>query len=70
MSIPGASRTVTCANCGAPAQVVISKKVQGEPRLVTSAEGKFYVTVDCQFCGKVQQEVGDFTTNPVPHNRD
>jgi hypothetical protein len=69
MSAANPSRSMTCANCGASAQVVISISDQGLARVVTCTEGKFYVSVVCPFCGKVTQEVGGLTANSVPHTR-
>jgi RNase P subunit RPR2 len=69
MSASNPSRSVTCANCGAPAQVVISLDDQGEAHVVTRTEGKSYVSVDCPYCGQVQQRIGDLAVKTVPLNR-
>jgi phage FluMu protein Com len=63
---PNISRTITCANCGAAAQVVISLNDQGEAHVVTRTEGRSYVSVDCPYCGRVQQEIGDLAGKPRP----
>jgi hypothetical protein len=39
------------------ATVVKSRSRQGEQLILARMEGKIYVTIDCQICGSVQQEV-------------
>jgi hypothetical protein len=55
-------RSLACANCGGPAAVIISLADQGQTNVVTRADAKLYVSVDCLCCGHVQQEISDSTT--------
>jgi transcription elongation factor Elf1 len=57
MSIPHVPTSLTCANCGEKSPVVTSLGRQGEQLVIARMEGKYYVTILCPFCGKVQQEI-------------
>jgi ssDNA-binding Zn-finger/Zn-ribbon topoisomerase 1 len=49
--------SVACEKCGEMATVVRSRSRQGEQLVIARIEGKFYITIDCPNCGKVQQEI-------------
>jgi hypothetical protein len=66
---PRTQKSPTCANCGAPAQIVISLGSQDNEIGPGPADAKRYITVECQFCGKVQQETSTATSQSVPHHR-
>ena len=57
MTIPHVPNSMTCANCGETSPVVMSAGRQGEQLVIARIEGKYYVTIRCPNCGKVQQEI-------------
>ena len=59
MAVPNVPDPMTCANCGVMSPVVMSMAKQGEQLVIARIDGKYYVTISCRNCGKVQQEIRD-----------